>query len=66
MNGETATVEFASSGPATSFRCNLDGQGFSPCELCKLHGCNNNVNKHYSFFMNLGRVKCPMIKTFLE
>ena len=57
MNGETATVEFASTGPATSFRCSLDGQGFSPCELCKLHGCNNN---HYSFFMNLGRVECLM------
>ena len=36
MNGDTATVEFAGSGPTTSFQCNLDGQGFSPCELVQV------------------------------
>ena len=33
MNGGTATVEFTGSGPTASFLCNLDGHGFSPCEL---------------------------------
>ena len=33
VNGDTATVEFAGSGPTASFVCSLDGQGFSPCEL---------------------------------
>lgn len=33
VNGNTATVEFASSGPTTTFQCSLDGQGFSACEL---------------------------------
>ena len=36
VNGDTATVEFAGSGPTTSFQCNLDGQGFSPCELVQV------------------------------
>ena len=33
VNGDTATVEFAGSGPTTTFRCRLDRQSFSPCEL---------------------------------
>ena len=33
VNEDTATVEFAGSGPTASFLCSLDGQGFSPCEL---------------------------------
>ena len=33
VNGGTATVEFTGSGPTASFLCNLDGHGFSPCEL---------------------------------
>ena len=33
VNEDTATVEFAGSGPTTSFQCRLDGQAFSPCEL---------------------------------
>ena len=36
VNGNTATVEFASSGPATTFQCSLDGQGFSACELVQV------------------------------
>lgn len=31
--GDTATVEFTGSGPATFFQCSLDRQDFSPCEL---------------------------------
>ena len=33
VNGNTATVEFASSGPATTFQCSLDSRGFSSCEF---------------------------------
>ena len=33
VNGNTATVEFASAGPATTFQCSLDSQSFSACEL---------------------------------
>ena len=36
MNGNTATVEFASSGPATTFQCSLDSQSFSACELVQV------------------------------
>ena len=36
VNGNTATVEFASSGPATTFQCSLDGQGFTACELVQV------------------------------
>ena len=36
VDGDTATVEFAGSGPTTSFRCSLDGQSFSPCELVQV------------------------------
>ena len=47
VNGDTATVEFASTGPTTTFRCSVDRQGFSPCELVqvtavlqRIFGCN--------------------------
>ena len=36
VNGNTATVEFASSGPTTSFQCSLDRQGFTACELVQV------------------------------
>ena len=36
VNGDTATVEFAGSEPTTTFRCSLDGQAFSPCELVQV------------------------------
>ena len=36
VNEDTATVEFAGSGPTTTFRCSIDGQGFSPCELVQV------------------------------
>ena len=36
VNGNTATVEFASSGPATTFQCSLDNWGFSACELLQV------------------------------
>ena len=29
--GDSATVEFASTGPTTSFVCSLDRQAFTPC-----------------------------------
>ena len=33
VDGDTATVEFASTGPTTTFQCSVDGQSFSACEL---------------------------------
>ena len=36
VNGNTATVEFASVGPATTFQCSLDSQSFSACELMQV------------------------------
>ena len=36
VDGDTATVEFTSSGPATSFQCNLDRGDFIPCELVQI------------------------------
>ena len=36
VNGNTATVEFASSGPTTSFQCSLDRQSFTACELVQV------------------------------
>ena len=48
VNGDTATVEFSSSGPATTFRCSLSLH----VSLCKLHECNNNNDNYYT--MNSG------------
>ena len=36
VNRNTATVEFGSSGPATTFQCSLDSRGFSSCELVQV------------------------------
>ena len=33
VDGGTATVEFASTGPTTTFQCSVDGQSLSACEL---------------------------------
>ena len=36
VNGKTATVEFANTGPTTTFLCSLDNQGYSLCELVQV------------------------------
>ena len=36
VNGKTATVEFGSTGPATTFQCSVDTKGFSACELLQV------------------------------
>ena len=33
VNGDTATVQFASVGPSNSFLCSLDHQNFIQCEF---------------------------------
>ena len=58
MNGDTATVEFSSSGPAATFGAVLMARVSLHVSCASyVHECNNNIDNYCSFLINLGRVE---------